>query len=336
MGKETRKETDFFGNEKKVHYEDGEKIGETRVESGIFGDKEVTRDTNGNKLSETRTENGFFGDKEVTRDTNGNKLSETKTESNPFDIHGLGTKRVIYEDGEKIGEIITERGCFEIKTRLYDSPGKDVDLTTRTDRKKQESPIDYSSQSSGDGGSYTQPTSTTKKKGIFLSELIWGGTAIGILIGLGLFGQYIDNLPSDKPPQPKQVVRINPNIPTITFDNSRRTPKTTRKTKTPKPNENLRSAPTIPYSKEPMSASEYLQYKREISDIKEQLDYKKRYLKNSLEASLALNPEARPSSIGISQEIEQQYQENLTILKKEIPWKRLSKSQREGLEKILK
>jgi len=31
MGKKyTKKETDFWGNEKEVHYEDGEKVGETK------------------------------------------------------------------------------------------------------------------------------------------------------------------------------------------------------------------------------------------------------------------------------------------------------------------
>jgi len=40
MGKQyTKKETDFWGNEKEVHYEDGEKVGETKYRETFWGNK---------------------------------------------------------------------------------------------------------------------------------------------------------------------------------------------------------------------------------------------------------------------------------------------------------
>jgi hypothetical protein len=129
MGKEIKKETDFFGREKLVIYEDGKKVGETRQETDIFGrEKQVTYDTNGKKVSETREETGALGGKKlVTYGTDGKKISETRYEK---DI--LGPKEVIYQNQEKIGELREEKAIFGLeKEVLLEKHGHNVDLTTR-------------------------------------------------------------------------------------------------------------------------------------------------------------------------------------------------------------
>jgi len=129
VGKEIKKEIDFFGREKLVIYEDGKKVGETRQETDIFGrEKQVTYDTNGKKVSETREETGALGGKKlVTYGTDGKKISETRYET---DL--LGAKEVIYQNHKKIGELREEESIFGLeKEVLHEKHGHNVDLTTR-------------------------------------------------------------------------------------------------------------------------------------------------------------------------------------------------------------
>ena len=41
--KYTKKETDFWGNPKEVHYEDGKKVGETKYRETFWGNKAYYR-----------------------------------------------------------------------------------------------------------------------------------------------------------------------------------------------------------------------------------------------------------------------------------------------------
>jgi len=134
MGEEIRKETDWFGSEIDVIYEDGTKVGETRHETTFFGNPiDRTYDNSGNRVSETRHETTLFGSsKEVTYDPHGNKVSETTYEEGIFG----GKKGIIYQSGNKIGELKTEKGFFGGRKRILHKSSEDVDLTRRATKEK--------------------------------------------------------------------------------------------------------------------------------------------------------------------------------------------------------
>jgi len=135
VSKEIKKETDWLGREKWSIYENGIKVGEIKQETNWLGaKKQVTYDTIGHKVSETKEEIDIFGNKKlVTYDVYERKISETKYEEN-----WLGEqKEVIYENGIKIGELKKKESIWGTeKKKLYGVNGYDVDLTTRTRRKK--------------------------------------------------------------------------------------------------------------------------------------------------------------------------------------------------------
>ena len=135
MSKEIKKETDWLGQEKWSIYENGIKVGEIKEETDWLGTKkQVIYDTSGNKICEMIEEIDIFGNKKlVTYDIYGKKISETE-----YETDWLGEqKEVIYENGVKIGELKKEKSIWGTeKKKLYEVNGYDVDLTTRTRRKK--------------------------------------------------------------------------------------------------------------------------------------------------------------------------------------------------------
>lgn len=109
----SRKETDFFGNEKMVHYDDyGRKVGESRNESSFFGgEKTVHYDDRGRKTGESRQESSFFGgERAVHYDDRGRKSGESKMESTFF-----GGEKVVHYDpyGRKTGESKAETSFLD-------------------------------------------------------------------------------------------------------------------------------------------------------------------------------------------------------------------------------
>ena len=100
----SEKETDFFGNEKTVHYDDyGRKIGESQEETDFFGNKKVVHyDSYGHKTGESQLETDFFGnEKTVHYDDYGHKTGESQFEKDFF-----GNEKVITygASGGKVGE----------------------------------------------------------------------------------------------------------------------------------------------------------------------------------------------------------------------------------------
>ena len=191
MGKEIKKETDFWGNKKDVIYEDGNKIGETKKETSFWGnEKEVTYDNDGNKVSTTTHEDSFWnGPSSKTYDNDGNLMSETKHEQGFFE-----NRNDIYEDGEKTGSLETKHGFLggrkEVLTEDWDNTNRkrnDIDLTTRTIRKQEkEESREYSSS-----GSYSSTSKNNlekrlrdPQKGIITNATgTLGGGVLGAVIG---------------------------------------------------------------------------------------------------------------------------------------------------------
>lgn len=108
--KETRKETDFWGNEKEVHYEDGKKVGETKYRETFWGNKiQDHYDSSGNKTGETRREEGVFSDKAVHYDADGNRTGYTKNDETFF---GDPTHRHYDKFGNQVGKSHYEEGFW--------------------------------------------------------------------------------------------------------------------------------------------------------------------------------------------------------------------------------
>jgi hypothetical protein len=101
---ETKKERDFWGNEKEVHFDShGNKTGETRFTESFFsGTKQEHYDTSGHKTGETRKETSFLGgDKAVHYDTNGKKVGSSHNGTN---LWGEDVQRHYDTSGKKVGE----------------------------------------------------------------------------------------------------------------------------------------------------------------------------------------------------------------------------------------
>lgn len=110
MGKETKKETDFWGNEKEVHYEDGKKVGETRYRETFWGNKVQDHyNSSGEKTGETRREEGLFSDKAVHYDSEGKKTGYTKNDETFF---GNKIQRHYDPSGHEVGKSHYEEGFF--------------------------------------------------------------------------------------------------------------------------------------------------------------------------------------------------------------------------------
>ena len=120
---EIRKETDFWGNEKEVIYQDGKKIGEIRIEDrgGFLGigteSTKVEYDSTGNEVSHTtREERGGFcgiGTREVSvkRDVDGEEISTLEVEERGG-FCGIGSHHVRAErdtNGDLVSESNHER-----------------------------------------------------------------------------------------------------------------------------------------------------------------------------------------------------------------------------------
>jgi len=149
MTDEIRTEKTWWGGERQVAYEDGQRVGEVKQEAsflhqisgGSLGSvKEVAYDNDGRRVSETTHEPSFLHnltggvlgtDKSVTRDTDGRVISETR--------HGQGllsNKNYIYEEDQRIGEVRREKGFWGGSKRVYrESGGNDLDILRRTSRR---------------------------------------------------------------------------------------------------------------------------------------------------------------------------------------------------------
>lgn len=115
----TKKETDFWGNEKEVHYDDsGNKVGETKFRETFWGNKVQDHyDASGNKTGETRKEEGLFSSKAVHYDEHGNKQGYSKDDTTFF-----GNKIQHHYDnyGRKVGKSHYEEGFLGGHKKVHD------------------------------------------------------------------------------------------------------------------------------------------------------------------------------------------------------------------------
>lgn len=108
----TKTETDFWGNEREVVYENGRKVGEVNIERrgsffGIGGeDVRVERDNSGNEVNHTKSEmrGSFFGlggeRVDVTYDPNESEIGTSRLEQRGG-LFGFGAERVrVHRDNE--------------------------------------------------------------------------------------------------------------------------------------------------------------------------------------------------------------------------------------------
>ena len=178
----SEKETDFFGNEKTVHYDDyGRKIGESQEETDFFGNKKVVHyDSYGHKTGESQEETDFFGnEKTVHYDDYGHKTGESQFEKNFF-----GDEKVVHYDdyGHKTGESYLEKDFFgNEKVVTYGASGGKVgEYRDNTPR------YGGSSGSSGQNGGYSSGSaggySGSYYNGDPLTQLLLGIAAVALAI----------------------------------------------------------------------------------------------------------------------------------------------------------
>ena len=186
----SEKVTNFFGDEKTVHYDDyGNKIGESRVEKDFFGnEKTVHYDDCGRKTGETRMEKDFFGnEKTVHYDDYGRKTGETRLEKDFFG----NEKTVHYDDyGRKTGETRLEKDFFgNEKWVTYDEYGVEKTGEYRDNTPHYGDSGSYgSSDSSGGYSGYHEvhvPDMTAKDAAWLLSAV--GLAVIGLLVPFILY-----------------------------------------------------------------------------------------------------------------------------------------------------
>jgi hypothetical protein len=115
----TKKETDFWGNEKEVHYDDsGSKVGETRFRETFFGNTvQEHYDSSGSKVGETRREEGFFGDKAAHYDSSGSRVGYTKDDTTIF---GDKIQRHYDNSGNSVGKSRYEEGLFGGSKKVHE------------------------------------------------------------------------------------------------------------------------------------------------------------------------------------------------------------------------
>lgn len=165
MGKSTKKETDFWGNEKEVHYEDGNKVGETKYRETFWGNKVQDHyDSSGNKTGETRREEGIFSDKAVHYDSEGEKTGYTKNDETLF---GSKIQRHYDTSGHQVGKSHYEEGFLGGHKKVHDG--------------------EYfkggggGGQSSSDSGSSYGDSSSTSGLGLVVVVFIFIAIFVGVL-----------------------------------------------------------------------------------------------------------------------------------------------------------
>lgn len=178
MGK-TKKETDWLGREKEVHYDDsGNKIGETTFKETLFGNKVQEHfDTSGNKVGETRAKEGLFSSWAEHTDAKGDKIGYSK-------------------DGETL---------FGNKTQTHFTPdGKVAGKTSYEEKfwgsghnKKHEGEF-FKARPSHTGGStqYSSSAGASYIPGIKAPFIL---KVIGVLLGIFIFGYFIHNIMTISP-----------------------------------------------------------------------------------------------------------------------------------------
>lgn len=118
MGSYTKKETDFWGNEKEVHYENGEKVGETRHATDFWGNNTQKHyDTDGKETGSTRKEHGWFSDHAAHYDSKGEKIGETH---NGHSFWGNEEQKHYDQDHNPVGRSEYGTGFWGDSRKIHD------------------------------------------------------------------------------------------------------------------------------------------------------------------------------------------------------------------------
>lgn len=150
--REIKKETDFWGNEKNIVYEDGERVGEIKEETrgsflGFGGEKvQVEYDNDGEEVAHYKDEErggflGFGGETvEVKYSPDGEEESTTKEEIRGSFL-GFGGEKVDVEYDSETGDEISQ-SKYEKKGGFLGFGGEWVRVTRREESEQSESDVE--------------------------------------------------------------------------------------------------------------------------------------------------------------------------------------------------
>lgn len=212
----TKKETDFWGNEKEVIYEGGKKVGEIHVEQrgGFFGiggeDVRVERDTRGAEVGYSKTEDrgGLFGfgatPTEVRYDPSGKETGTSRIEERGGFL-GLGAEHVrVHRDNEGNE---TAESRWEDRGGFFGVGAERVRVTRPSGRYNPgKDPAEGHSHGSGGGGGYAAGRSSSSGSG-------WG-ILVAVFGAILMFAYLADSrrpVPRVEQPRPAPApVRVDP------------------------------------------------------------------------------------------------------------------------------
>lgn len=168
----TKKETDFWGNEKEIHYDDqGNKVGETRYRATFSGDKVQDHyDASGTKTGETRRQEGLFGDKAVHYDADGKQTGYTKDHTT---FCGDKIQRHFGHDGEQVGKSHYEDTLFSGRKKVHEGG-----YFKARNRDKGSSPV-----SSGTGSRGRMWGGSGIRADGWLAQIIYGVVGLAVMAG---------------------------------------------------------------------------------------------------------------------------------------------------------
>lgn len=177
--REVRRETDFWGNDKEVIYEDNRRVGELRVEErggfcGIGGERvKVEYDNNGREAFHSRQEErgGILGigaeNVEVRYDSSGNKISHSRVEERGGFL-GFGAHHVRVEYDNCLTEI--SQTNTESRGGLLGFGGERVRVTRYANDNFNESSF-TSDATMGGGGVAASSQGRSRSSGVFVYGL---------------------------------------------------------------------------------------------------------------------------------------------------------------------
>lgn len=149
----SQKETDIFGNEKIVHYDDdGIKIGETCEETDFFGSKRIVHyDRDGIKIGESMKSTDIFGGESVTHYNRDGSYAGKTYETTDF----FGNRSAVHtdRDGQEIGKSTAERDFWGNSYTKTENTAPRAE--NRAPVSSGYSPAVYSSESAGGGALLT-------------------------------------------------------------------------------------------------------------------------------------------------------------------------------------
>lgn len=192
--KVTKKETDFWGNEKEVIYENGTKIGETRFRETWLGEKVQDHyGASGNKVGETKKHEGLFSSEARHYNTSGEIIGSTKDDITFF---GNNIQRHFNTRGEEVGRSHYEQGFLGGSKKVSEG-----------EMFKTGSPENYEHGGNESGGGSSYPVDH-QGKGCLITILV-GIIIVSILSSMQPSKKSVKNNATENIVQPKTFVTID-------------------------------------------------------------------------------------------------------------------------------